>query len=65
MSEKIVAYADLTDWDHEFNSGYPLKLFQDVDDLREDSPCVHQCGIAKVTVEKIGIEQESDYTHKE
>lgn len=50
-------------WEHDFqDSGDPGTIHTCLDKLRQDSPCVHQCGIVEVEVRLVQIVQESDFS---
>ena len=59
---EIRGFMCLVDWQHELGeSAYGTKVYGDIDDLRQHSPCVIECGIAEVAMRLVGIAQKQDF----
>lgn len=60
---KVIGYMCKTDFEHELQESCAgAMIYNDLDDLIESRPCVHECGIVKVEVNLLEVIQESDYS---
>jgi len=60
-----VGYMDKVDFDYELgNAKGGNKVFPSIKDLKENKPCIEECGIVEVEIKLRQVVQETDFSER-